>query len=143
MVTEALYYLRSVPGSKLLSEYKLWGIAWRGNRSSFLIKLEDKVYLLTLTKIKPEPFSLLPWGRKGSQIFTSIFQKLQVSLNSRYNFIFVFLLQQTNWNFRPFFIDFWILFFFLPKNCTRKRTFPSSSDFLIFQDCYVPQYVFF
>jgi hypothetical protein len=78
MVTDVLYYLRSVQNARLLPEYKLWGIAWRGNRSSFLVEIDDKINLLTLTKIKPEPFSLLPWSRKGSQLFTNIFQKLQV-----------------------------------------------------------------
>jgi hypothetical protein len=44
MVTDVLYYLRSIANTKLLSEYKLWGIAWRGSRANFLVEMDEKVF---------------------------------------------------------------------------------------------------
>jgi len=69
-ITEVLYYIRSLPGSQLLTDYKLWGMGWRADRTNFLVSYQDHVNIISLLK-KGENCAL-PWNRNGKDALCKV-----------------------------------------------------------------------
>jgi len=74
-ITEVLYYIRSLPGSTLLTEYKLWGMGWRSDRTNFLASYQEHVNIISL--VKKGPNCGLPWNRSGKEVFVKVLTSIK------------------------------------------------------------------
>jgi len=74
-ITEVLYYTRSLPGSQLMTDHKLWGMGWRVEKTNFLASYQEHVNIISLVKKGKD--CALPWNRSGKEVFVKVLTSIK------------------------------------------------------------------